>query len=220
MNADAGGSDVRHRALLEWQALSDALLRGLVHALNNRLTSLSAFAELSAMGEDDFSAARTLPAELERLGRLSAHFRLLASEGESPEALELGAMLDDALALHAHHPRIRPVHYELVREVPHVAVRAPKRPLHRLLLLFIESGAVFAEQRGHAETVLRLHVDEAWVIVHGDGATVTPGITESAAACGALAAQRGDGVEIRLPSLTSLRRQEREARDARDAGAN
>lgn len=209
--------DVDHRALLEWQGLSEALLRGLVHAMNNRLTALSAFSELSAMGDEAYSAARMLPAELERLLRLSGHFRLLASEGTTPEALELGAALDEALALHAHHPRLHALDRQLVRTVPHVAVRAAKRPLHRLLLLLIESAAASAEQRGRSDLVLRLAAEEPWVTVRAEGATLTAGIAAMAAACGALAEPAGDDVVIRLPSLSSLRQRERERREP-DAG--
>lgn len=216
MSRNAAHRDVAvatRAALLEWPALSDALLRGLVHALNNRLTALSAFAELAAMGEKEFSADRTLPAELTHLQRLSGLFRLLASEGEVPEALELGAVLDDATALHLHHPRMHAVHCEVERDVSHVAVRAPRGSLLRLLLLLIDTGKGFAEQRGHAATTLRLGAGELSVTVCLEGGSLTPGIAAMAAECGAVAEEVGDAVVIRLPSLTALRQEERTARE-------
>ena len=204
-------ADPAHLALAEWQALSEAILRGLVHALNNRLTALSAFAELASMGEEEFTAARTLPAELERVQRLGALFRLLATDGEAPEAVELGAVLDDAANLHRHHARVAAVPCEIVRDVPYVAVRSARRPLLRLLVLLLERGQRFAETHARPGTVLRLMVEEPWITLTLDEGTLSPGVLSAAADCGAVAEQAGAAVVIRLPSLQALRQRERAA---------
>lgn len=209
MREDGRTADAGHLALLEWQDVSDAILRGLVHALNNRLTALSAFAELASVGEEEFAAARALPAGLERIQRVGALFRVLATDGELPEAVELGAVLDDAAELHRHHSRVTAVPCEIMRAVPYVAVRAARRPLLRLLVLLLEAGQQFAQTHVRPHAVLRLVVEEPWITLALDEGTLSPGVLTLAADCGADAEQAGAAVVIRLPSLQALRERER-----------
>src|SRR5215212_2586486 len=84
----------------EWRTISDELLQGLVHALNNRVAALSAFVELAKFGEEEGDPVSVLPAEIAQLQQINGLFGLLPERRSEPEALELRAVLDDAIRLH------------------------------------------------------------------------------------------------------------------------
>ena len=63
----------------DWQSLSDDLLAGLVHGLNNRVTAMSVCAELIALGDSQMASGGMLTAEVERLHRASALIALLSA---------------------------------------------------------------------------------------------------------------------------------------------
>lgn len=202
-------------ALAEWQALSESLLRGLVHALNNRLTALAAFGELAALGDPEFAADRVLPGELGRMQALGALFRLLVNDEGPAEALELRLVTDEALALHAHHAGSRRVRCRVEWEGTPPTVRAPRWAILRLLLALVETGRRAAEERGDDTVVLRVTANDEWVALCLDGAVPLPpsryaiGMAER---CGATPSPEA----IRLPTLLELRRRERSAREATD----
>lgn len=204
-------------ALAEWLALSDALLRGLVHSLNNRLTALAAFGELAALGDAEFAADRVLPAELGRLQALGAHFRLLVNDDGPNEALELRLVADDALALHAHHAGARSVRcrVEWVGALP--TVRVPRWAMLRLLIALLEVGRAAAERQGDAAAVLRVTADDESIVLQLDGRVPpSPYAIAMAQLCGAAPSTAGAAEAIRLPTLLELRRRERRARDGAD----
>ena len=194
-------------ALREWMQLSDALLRGLVHSLNNRITALSAVGELAEMGEHDLATAAMVPGELGRMRQLASLFRLLVSDEAPPSAIEVGPVVDDALAMHTHHTRLRTVQCDLMRTDAGIPVRAPRWALFRLLLVLVEEGKRSAEREGLDRTMLRLSGDEQWLELQVDGAELTPYAAAMARLCGADAAV-GDAV-ARIPTLLEVRRLER-----------
>jgi len=196
--------------LAEWAELSESLLRGLVHSLNNRITALSAFAELAEMGDREFTVHAVLPSEVARLHQLNQLLRLLIPDDPTPAALEIGPVLADAVALHAHHARLRAVSCEVVRDDMALPVRAPRWALLRLLLVIIEEGQRSADRMNRGTTVLRLTGDEQWVTLHLDGGLTAYGVA-MARLCGAEAAE-GDAV-VRLPTLLEVRRRERATRE-------
>lgn len=197
--------------IAEWCELSDALVRGLVHALNNRLTAMSASVELAEMGDDEFSAARVLPGELSRLQQVSALLRLLATEPGPAEALEVAPLAEEAAALHQHHPRLGGARIPVAVEGARMPVRAPRWALLRLLLLLMEGERRAAEAEGRDRAQLRIAGDERVVELHA-GSAVTPYARTMALICGAAPEDdMADGV-VRLPSLLELRRRERERR--------
>lgn len=194
--------------LAEWLELSESLLRGLVHSLNNRITALSAFAELAEMGDTEFTAASVLPGEMARLQELNGLFRLLVPDDPAPAAIELGPVLSDAVALHGHHARLRTVSCDVVRTDQALPVRAPRWALLRLLLLIVEEGKRSADRDGRGVTRLHVGGDERWIVLHVDGGTLSPYAAAMARRCGAEDSMAGDAV-IRLPTLLELRRRER-----------
>jgi hypothetical protein len=198
----------------EWSTLSDELLQGLVHALNNRVAALSAFVELTRFGDEDADPLVVLPAELAQLHRVNSLFGLLPARGSEPEALELPLVLDDALRVHEHHPRLRFERCAVVREGTPLPVRAPRWALFRALLMLVHA----AKRAGAAPPAK----DEAPLRVVGDATLVSVRVaTEAepsaylqqlAERCGGQCTQDGGELVFVLPSILELRRRERAAR--------
>jgi hypothetical protein len=205
-------------ALAAWVELSDALMRGLVHALNNRVAALSALAELAALGDNELTAQRVLPGELARLQQVNLLFRLMLTEEVPPEALELAPVLDDALALHAHHSRLRTVRCEVVRHGTVLPLRAPRWALFRLLLILLEWAKHHADDTSASVAVLRVTGGEETIELTVS-ARSEPGRYALAMAelCGGTLQSGADGITARLPTLPELRRGERAAVEARGA---
>lgn len=200
-------------ALAEWVQLSEALLRGLIHSLNNRVTALGAFAELASMGDEEFTAQAVLPEEMKRMQQVTYLLRLLLADDSAPEALEVVPVLNDAIALHAQHPRLRSLPCLLSRAGTLLPVRAPRWALLRVLLLMIEG----------AKQALGTHATEgAAISVAGDEETLTVRVrmdgelpayaVAMAERCGGTLASVDDVAELSLPTLLAVRRQERATR--------
>lgn len=198
----------------EWLALSDDLLAGLVHALNNRVTALSVCAELAGLGDEQMLEEGLLVAEVTRLQRASALVALLPARGH-PEALEVGPVLQDAIAIHAHHPRIRAVECTVEIAGSPQPVRVPRWALLRLLLIMVDAAKGGAHDAKRSATALRLSGDAEAVRVRA--ATRDAGgvyAAEMAALCGGALTREEKQLVLTLPSLTALRRRERGGRAA------
>ena len=198
-------------AAAQWAELSDALLAGLVHMLNNRVTALSVCAELATMGDEEMIAGGVLTSEMQRLQRASSLIGLLPSRPHPPEALELRPVLDDALALHAHHPRTRLVACDVAVEGAMQPVRAPRWALLRLMLVLVDVAKDAAAQSSRSAAI-RLSSDERSARLHlltpSDGGPYGAAMT---ALCGGKLARDGDELVLSLPTLLLLRQREREA---------
>jgi len=197
-------------AAAQWAELSDALLAGLVHMLNNRVTALSVCAELAAMGDEEMIGG-VLGTEMQRLQRASALIGLLPSRPHQPEALELRPVLDDAIALHAHHPRTRLVACDVIVEGAMQPVRAPRWALLRLMLVLMDAAKDAAAESGGSARI-RLATDERTASVriaapHDGG----PYGAAMATLCGGTLAREGGELVLSLPTLLLLRQRERGA---------
>jgi hypothetical protein len=198
-------------AAAQWADLSDALLAGLVHMLNNRVTALSVCAELAALGDDEMIVGGVLTSEMQRLQQASALLGLLPSRPHPPEALELRPVLDDAIALHSHHPRTRLVPCDVGVESGMQPVRAPRWALLRLLLVIVDA-AKSAASDGRRAAGIRLTSDDRQSRVHA----LTPGDAgpygaAMATLCDGALTRQGDELVLSLPTLRSLRERERGA---------
>jgi hypothetical protein len=198
-------------AAAQWAELSDALLAGLVHMLNTRVTALSVCAELAEMGDAEMIGGGVLTSEMQRLQRASALIGLLPSRPHQPEAMELRPVLDDALSLHAHHPRTRLVQCDVHVDGAMQPVRAPRWALLRLMLVLVDAAKEAAAGSAHGTSV-RLSSDEravrAHVLTPSDGG---PYGAAMATLCGGELARDGDELVLSLPTLLLLRQREREA---------
>jgi hypothetical protein len=126
--------------------------------------------------------------------------------------MEIGPLVDEALALHVHHPTLRGVRCTVVRTGASPTVRAPRWALLRLLLVMLESGKGAADEARRDVAVLRVDSDEEWVVLRMEGMALTPYGAAMARACGASSDTRVGSDVVRLPTLLELRRRERLAR--------
>lgn len=193
----------------EWTPLLEDLLRGLVHAMNNRVTALSAFAELAAV-EDGALEIDMLRHEIHRLHEVSSLVSVLASRSDEPESLELSAVLEMAFVIHSHHPRMRSVPCTLEKAGAILPVRVPRWAMLRLALLMIDA-AKRAGGESHATTVaVWLSGNDAAVRLH----LVSPeplGVDAEGLArlCGGVLSHTNGEAVLELPSLLEIRRREK-----------
>ncbi|MDQ6635645.1 MAG: hypothetical protein M3Z10_12925 [Gemmatimonadota bacterium] len=201
MDPDAGSA--------EWLALSDDLLAGLVHALNNRVTALSVFAELITLGDSQMASSGMLTTEVGRLQRLSAQLAMLPARKQAAEALEIDPVLEDAIALHAQHPRIRAIECVVERKGELPPLRAARWALLRLLLLVVHAAKGAAETAHRERVTLHLIGDAdsltLRVFALGSGGVHAQAL---AARCGGAVVQVSDDLQLSLPSLAETRRRE------------
>lgn len=192
-----------------WTTLLEDLLCGLVHAMNNRVTALSAFVELAAM-DGNLIEPPVLREEITRLHHVNALVGMLATCHDEMEALEIRAVLELAVTIHSHHPRIRSTPCTIVQSGVVPPVRVPRWALLRLLLLMVDA-ARRAGTAGHDRGVeVRFSGDEAAVRVQIVSSEPLGADADSlAAACeGGLTYSAGVCM-LQLPSLLEIRRLER-----------
>jgi hypothetical protein len=199
----------------EWLALTDDLLAGLVHALNNRVTALSVFAELATLGDSLLASSGMLGTEVGRLQRLSALIAMLPARNQAAEALEINAVLDNAISLHAQHPRIRAIECVVERSGELPALRTARWMLLRLLVLVVHAAKAAAEAARRERVTLHLTGDTDSLTLRafaaGGGGVHAAALAER---CGGVLTQVGDELQLTLPSLNEVRRREQLARAA------
>jgi len=215
MNSDAPSpSSSGSSSIDDWSTLSNDLLQGLVHALNNRLSALGALTELARLRDERVDPLAELPAEIAQLQGLTGLFALLPERRADAEALELAAALGDAMRLHEHHLRLRAERCEVRYEGTPVPVRAPRWALVRTFVMLVHA----AKRSGEATSERRA----VPIIVRSDASTVSVCVSTGADAshdllavgerAGGEFAREDDLLIFRIPTLSELRRREREAR--------
>lgn len=197
----------------EWAELSDKLVRGLVHALNNRITALSSFAQLIALGDDQLTTQEVLPEELAQLSVVSEHLRALCPEHLSGEALEVVPVLAEAVTLHRHHPTLRAIRCDVSMLTSLQPIRVPRWALQRLLLLMIDQGKRATDVAGRDTLSIAVQSTEQSLSVSmfSDGAC-SAYAEELAGLCGAAIVVVGEKQVLTFPTLLEVRRRERAAR--------
>lgn len=192
----------------EWEPLLEDLLRGLVHATNNRITSLSALAELATY-DDEMLDIDLLRKEITRVHDVSSLVGTLVTRSEDGEALEVSAVLDVALNIHSHHPRLRPVPCTVEKVNAVLPVRVPRWALLRLSLLMIDSAKRAGVASSAATVALRLSGDDTVVRTHcASAAPLGADALRYASLCGGALLHAGGESVLELPSLLEVRRRE------------
>ena len=199
-----------------WLAVSDGLVGGVHHALNNRLGTVSALVQLAALDDSGgMDPARALRDELEHLGDTLRLLSMIPRRpGEEPIPLQLGDVLADALALAAQHREARDVEFDLEAAPDLLPVLCPETALvHALLALLVGAGAA-ARERGAARVAVRCTGDERRVTVEVEpetgaagGGMAVAGVAALFAAAGGEAEAAGGGIQARLPTLLAGRRE-------------
>jgi hypothetical protein len=195
----------------DWSTISNELLQGLIHALNNRMAALGALVELARLGDEVGDSLGGLSDELTLLGGVNALFALLPERRSEPEALELSSALDDALRLHAHHPRLRRVACDVRSDHALSPVRAPRWALVHALVLMVHAAKRAGESvQERGGTTIHLRAEGAEVVARADvPADPTDEFVALAARCGGRVERDGAALTLRLPTLAELRRRER-----------
>ncbi len=197
-----------------WTTLGEELLRGLVHAANNRVTALSAYAELAGLEGESLDPV-LLREEVMRLHKVTTMMGVLATRTSTSEALEVRVVLEQALALHAHHPRTGMTACTIATSGLLLPVRVRPSALMRLLLLMVDSAKGAIETRGAPSATIHLSGDEAEILVSVSAtAPLAPPATSLAQLCGGVLTCSENVAELRLPSLLALRASERQGQDA------
>ena len=194
----------------EWQSLLEELLRGVVHASNNRFTTLLSLVQLAELDGGTAHDAAILRQELSRLHEVISTIGALVAPMAQPEALDLFAMLANAKALHATHSRARGTTCEVRRVGGEAIVRVPRAALLRYLLLAIHSAG--DAMLGTPDTAPVIELDSSETRVRLTTPSITaPGADAQAlaAACGGTVQADGAGWIFELPSLIALRARER-----------
>jgi signal transduction histidine kinase len=218
-NAVAGQEQTLAMARARWLEVHDELLRGITHALSNRIATISAAAYM--LEHEDVTcqqAAESLRLETERMDALLQLLRLLPSRDDTGfEPVAPRDIVEDAVALHAHHCDLRDVVIDVQTDPDVLPVWVEPHALMQSLLLALTAAkrAAFPNMLG-----VTLHIggdsDTIRISVYPDGgASVDAPRTAIDAAAGDSCVQsahgrmtpRADGgCEITLPSLPAVRR--------------
>ncbi len=191
--------------MLAWAAARDAALRGLVHALSNRVGTVAAVAGMldgAPPPESVGTAARVLAGEGERLEALLALFRLATADpfgdDAAPEPLHVPELLAEAAALAGYAAPDAAFRADAAPDVrPAVASRAA---LAQALVAAAAAcgGAEVVLAAAPAGAAVRLTVGPAGGAAAADAAGAAAWLL---AASGGWAAAGDGGVVVTVPAL-------------------
>jgi hypothetical protein len=133
-----------------FDALRDAILRGIAHALSNRVAALGGIGMLVDPGDIwTERLARALGDEAKRLEDILRLMRLLPDDGRGdPGAVELQPLVPDVISLHAYNSALLQVECAAVHDRETVPVFANRPRLVHALLLAIDTAKRHAMARG------------------------------------------------------------------------
>lgn len=205
----------------EWLGLSERVLQGLHHALNNRIGSLSALVELFQLGDlpADGSAFEGLAGDLTRLEDCNRVIRLLTRDAASTEeSLILDDVLADVFAIHRFLYEARDLQVTIVPTRFVEPVRVERWALIRVLTMLLSDAKRLAKG---ASGVVRAvtESDEQWVRVEfriGAPLVADPPLSEGGGRYAELLAETFGGTVSRRPGVAELRLPTLKARRAAD----
>jgi C4-dicarboxylate-specific signal transduction histidine kinase len=139
-----------------WGVVSETLVRGIAHALSNRIATIGTIAELLRVGGDDPRAmSEMLAIETERLEDVLEQMRALsARSGGRMEAMRLSDVVAGAMALHSYHPERRSVAVTVEPGDESRPVLGDQLQLQRQLLILLDAATHAA--MSHASRAVRL----------------------------------------------------------------
>jgi hypothetical protein len=203
----------------DWLPVQESLLRGLNHALSNRLSSLHAITMLTEGAEKlDPRMHEALAGDVGKLGELLDLYRSLPSDPASRrDPSQFEAALQRAAALLVHHPECRDVVFAPIEHAGLAEpVSLPGTDALRASILLLLPVARAGGAAGHVATTMR--GADGWV--HVTARSEAPKSPEALAASTELAALSrfaeaeggnvkappgGDAIELVLPGLGRAR---------------
>ena len=165
--------------LAAWTATGDGILRGLNHALSNRIVTLGTLAEFvgAASGRGE-QLGRALGEEVERLEELLEKFRMLPADiGLKPEPAHLSELLSEIVSLHQYHVDFRDVACAVIGDPDTLPVLTSRSTLIRTLLILLTAAKRAALSRGESTVALRYGGDRSTVTVTIEAGTLDEGST-------------------------------------------
>jgi len=213
-----GGDVTPLRAQARWMSIHDDLIRGIAHAMSNRVATLSANVwMMSQGGQRGTDAAAVLQSEIERLEELLVQLRILPKGDAAPEPLLAIDSARTAVSLHAHHGNLRnqPCTIDDPGSVP--PARAEPQALVHALLVAMTAAREAAGREGRAVVRLRSDGDYVQFVATVDGKDVVDrgdqrfaldalAAAQLLAASGGRARSHAYGCVVEVPTLASSRR--------------
>ena len=138
-----------------FDALRDAILRGMAHALSNRVAALGGINGLADPGQIwTERLSKALHDEARRLEEILRLMRLLPADGRGDAgAIELQPLVPDVIALHAYQSALLQVQCSAVYDRETMPVFANRPHLVHALLLAIDTAKRHAQARGGCVSV-------------------------------------------------------------------
>jgi signal transduction histidine kinase len=193
-----------------WSSVSEALVRGMAHALSNRIATIGTIAELLRVSAEDPAAmSEMLGIETRRLEDLLEQMRALSARHSGAgrmEAMRLSDAVAGAMAMHSFHPERRSIAVTVEPGDESRPVLCDGIRLQRELLLLLDAATQAA--LSHASRAVRVrfglqgHVGVVRVLV-GDGAEAgaLPDCATGTIALGVEESDAGVAYLLVLPAL-------------------
>jgi signal transduction histidine kinase len=191
-----------------WANLSETLVRGLAHALSNRIATIGTIAELLRVGGDDpASMAQMLGDETMRLEELLEQMRALSTrQSRRLEAMRLSDAVAAAMSLHACHPERRTVTVTIEPGDDSRPVLGDGVQLQREMLLLLDAATQAALT--HASRAVRvrfgLHGTTGVVRISVGDAAVSGALPDCASGTIALGVEENDAGVMYLLVVPAL----------------
>lgn len=212
-----GAENGDSKAAERWLVIHDELLRGITHALSNRIATIGATTYMLEHGDVDVAqSVEALRAESERMDTLLQQLRQLpARPGADGEPMTVGDLCANAIRLHAHHGEWRDFECEIVEDPDVYPIWGePQAVLHAILV-----ALTAAKRNATPGSRVRMHIggDTSVVRINATAPSANDSgnnlnITDADAANWLLAPHGGTaratdhGCELEIPTLLAVRR--------------
>jgi hypothetical protein len=207
--ATEGTPDLGAPALREWQALTERVLRGVAHSINNRAAAIAAVRELSRDPEaNGATTASILGTEFESLQEVVTVLRAIGTPLRRVEAfIPSDAAREAQLVLTFHaEERDKGATFDADAAPP---TRGPRWLFVRALIVLGADASARAPEGG-PRPMVTLTGEDDWLVARVEGAVSGAELS----ACGTALAVALDGEPLhdalgfRVPTLAALRRRE------------
>jgi len=201
---------------IAWNVVRDALLRGLTHALSNRVMAITTLSDLAGDATAAATTRSVLASEAGRLDALLRQYRLLSPAPPSPaEPINIADVLAPLVELAGRHPDVAgtPCDVRLTAGVQPAFVDAGQ--VGRIVPALVVAAMRIARRVQPPRVQVEVRGDARWVVVcaaTGDaiGAGALPGDTEAGATgIGITETPNGARYELLMPTLAAARRRDR-----------
>lgn len=213
-----------------WRGVSESLLSGLHHALNNRVAALSAIAQVLGSDIEDASPlVASLTGEVARLEETVSLISLLRrARSHAPEPVQVPELVAGLATLLAQHNDLKEIGFLCEPDPGLLPVLVERDLLTRVMLALMTSVGLQAERSGQRQVRVSYAGDEDEVAISVESVAELPGSDsggatirrlDARAAGEAVRAMKGTmrtlrgaagelGYEVRLPTLLAERRSE------------